>query len=575
MKRLVTLLLALAGLSALLGSCGGGAEKEVATLAVAFRLDEGSPAMSAYIGDPTRDPFELPAGPYYIEAVDQDDVVISLGSVDIEDDDVVDFPADFEAAGGVADGERAEPLITLAGFLIDVELAEYTFLEIVTGGFSESPFDPALELQTADFDALIEIYDEIAAQEEAVMAALSEVEGRAEVSSGILYVRSPWAPSPQSFGGCRQAVDSYYESLHGCERGAILNFPLIDLIGGCEPLRWRTLGEIEETELRAQVYEREHQKWQRAQDRGRRLQELQGEWRVYASGLAGPGGGAALEERIRRDLGALLGVADDPAMADLRDRLTETFVQRVAVENPQLRRTPTPVATPTPSPTPIATPTATPTPIPEETPTPEETPVMTPELAETPTPQVIETPTPEVTETATAEPSPTPTPEATETPTPETATPTPEARVVTAVGDPAYPDIPVEPGCTVVKATMTLTFSIDGGEIISGEGHWEQSCTKPGCEEPANTSADFIFAGTYSPDLEAWDQGVVKGSFSGTFTSAWSGSARVDCELTPISWEDDGPWQATLEGGIVRGSLVLLSGTEFEAPAQFQLTVQG
>jgi len=530
MKRLGILMLTLIGLTSLLGGCGG--QEETGILAVAFRLDEGSPAMSAYIGDPTRDPFELPAGPYYIEAVDQDDVVISLGSVNIEDDDVVDFPADFEAAGGVADEERAEPLITLAGFLIDVELAEYTFLEIVTGGFSESPFDPALELQTADFDGLLAMYDEIAAQEDAVMAALSEVEGRAEVSLGILYVRSPWAPAPQLFGGCHQAVGSYYDSLHGCENKGIL----AGVIEDCDPMRWRTLEEIEEIELRAQAYEREHQKWERAEDAGRRLRELQGEWREYASGLAGPGGRAALEERIRRDLGALLSAADDPARARVRDRLTESFVNRVALENPQLRRTATPVATPTPSPTPIATPTATPsptpTPIPEETPTPEETPVITPEPTETPAAE---------------------------------ETPTAEAQQVTTVGQFAYY---VKPECAIEQNTMTLTFNTSGGEV-TGEGDAAESCPPPeGCPGTGDVSFHWQFRGTYSPDSK---------TFSGTFdeqdevpshTFSTQGDEKV-CTFDGLVTRDyTGTWQATLEDGVVSGS------HDGVGPLKFNLSVQ-
>jgi hypothetical protein len=195
MKRLSILLVAFVALAALLGSCGGGGEEEVATLAVAFRLDEGSPVMVAYIGDPAEDPWQLPAGRYYIEALDQDDVLLSLGAVDVEDGDVVEFPPSFEAAGGVADPEEAEPLITLASLLIDLELAKYKFLEMVTGGFSETPFDPSVEFDEADFQDLAAMYEEIAAQGDSVLAALDKIEGRAEVSLRIPYVRSLWAPA--------------------------------------------------------------------------------------------------------------------------------------------------------------------------------------------------------------------------------------------------------------------------------------------------------------------------------------------------------------------------------------------
>jgi hypothetical protein len=214
MKRLVTLLLTLAGLTALLSSCGGG-EGEPATLAVAFRLDEGSPVMVAYIGDPAEDPFELERGRYYIEAVDEDDVLLSLGAVDIEDGDVVEFPPSFEAAGGVAALEGAEPLITVASFLIDVGLAEYDYLEVITGGFTESPFDPTIELHADDFRKISDTYTEIAAQENAVDSALSQIEGRAQVSLGISYVRSPWAAASGSFEEIDKAVGDFFDHTSG------------------------------------------------------------------------------------------------------------------------------------------------------------------------------------------------------------------------------------------------------------------------------------------------------------------------------------------------------------------------
>jgi hypothetical protein len=52
MRRLVALAAALAGLSAMLVSCGGGGQEAGGVLAVAFRLDEGYPVMVAYAGDP-------------------------------------------------------------------------------------------------------------------------------------------------------------------------------------------------------------------------------------------------------------------------------------------------------------------------------------------------------------------------------------------------------------------------------------------------------------------------------------------------------------------------------------------
>lgn len=215
MKRLVTLLLALVGLTVVLGSCGGGGEEEeAAILAVAFRLDEGSPVLIAYAGDPDEEPFEPPAGRYYIEAVDQDDVVISLGEVVVEDGGAVELPSPLDAAGGVADPEQAESLITIASFLVDLELAEYELLEIATGGFAESPFAAAVEIDTAEVMGLVGMHADIGLQEEAVLEAISKVEGRAEVSRGSRYVSSAAAAAPGGFDEIKRKMDDAFKPEH-------------------------------------------------------------------------------------------------------------------------------------------------------------------------------------------------------------------------------------------------------------------------------------------------------------------------------------------------------------------------
>ena len=107
MKRLRVVILALAGLAALLVGCGSG-DEEASVMAVAFRLDEGSPVLVAYAGDPEQEPFEPPAGRYYIEAVDQDDVVLSLGEVEVEDGGAVELPLSLKEAGGVAESGQAD-----------------------------------------------------------------------------------------------------------------------------------------------------------------------------------------------------------------------------------------------------------------------------------------------------------------------------------------------------------------------------------------------------------------------------------------------------------------------------------
>jgi len=208
MRRLSVLAMALAGLTALFAGCGGGGE-EAGVLAVAFRLDEGSPLMSAYVGEPAEEPFWLPAGRYYIQALDQDDVVVSLGAVTVKDGEAVDLPPSLAAAGGVADAQRAEPLRAIANFLVDVELAEYAFLEIVSGGFELPPFDSGVEVDATDVEALFEMYAEIGAQEDALRLALSQIEAGATVSASASYVRSRWAPPPGPWEFFKKKADEW------------------------------------------------------------------------------------------------------------------------------------------------------------------------------------------------------------------------------------------------------------------------------------------------------------------------------------------------------------------------------
>ncbi len=228
MTRLGTLALTLLGLAVLLVGCGGGEDESGnAVLAVAFRLDEGTPLMAAYVGDPTEDPFELPAGRYYIEALDQDEVGVSLRAVDVEEGDGVELPASLEDAGGVVDPERAKPLVTVASFLLDVELAELTFLEVATGGFTELPFDPAVEFGPTAFIEVTQMYGDIGEEGDAVLEAIADIEGRAQASLNASYVRSSWAAAPGDFDEIKQGAREFVDLTLGVrdhQRQRILEF---------------------------------------------------------------------------------------------------------------------------------------------------------------------------------------------------------------------------------------------------------------------------------------------------------------------------------------------------------------
>jgi hypothetical protein len=587
MKSLSILPLAFVAVAALLGSCGGGGEEEVATLAVAFRLDEGSPVMVAYIGDPAEDPFQLPAGRYYIEALDQDDVLLSLGTVDIEDGDAVDFPSSFEAAGGVEDPEEAAPLITLASFLIDLELAKYESLEIVTGGFSESPFDPSVELDEADFQGLAAMYEEIAAQEDSVLGALDKIEGRAEVSLRIPYVRFPWAPA-EDMKEVRQAILGYFIMI-------ISETPRFKEAGYAVP---ESIGDVmikTAEEFGAQVHEE-----RKTPLNSEGLLDKKRKWEEYAKTVGAdlPG----LQKKISSDLKQLF-----PGLtSEQLDDWTKAYVNEIAEAVPELAKT-TPALAATPTPTPAPTPS--PTPTPETTPTPaadigwiegyvaemseawldmglsgidvavyaddlrqcliqamqagatrEEAeadlcpfwlfqPIPTPEAQETPTAEPEETPPPEPTETPTAEPEETPTPEATPSP---TATPTPEGQQVTAKGSFTHLKPPLSERWKRTENSVTLNFNTAGG-LVTGNGR--------------TVLHDFEY------DCDFWEQYDFRGEYSaatGQFNGTWESSWNDECSTFGLV-ESTGTWEATLAGGTIVGT-AKFEGTEY---ATFELTVQG
>jgi len=600
MRRLVALATAAVGLSAMLGGCGGGGGEDASVLAVAFRLDEGSPVMSAYVGDPTKDPFLLPAGRYYVEALDENDVSVSLGAIDIEPGEAVDIPPSLAAAGGVADPEQAEPLKTLANFLVDADLAEYAFLEIVTGGFEQPPFDPAVEVETADVETLFGMYEDILAQQDGLLAAFRQVQTRAQVSGSVPYVSSRWAQDGEELDQPFFRVQTLFDAL---------------------PQDWE---EKERAQQEAEAALARETDWVMTWNRDLRTgvlrpgfgiektlewEEKHREWEHYAKYLverlpsAGDEASLAqaqkeLDGAIRSDFEAWLAknrVTDFPA--DAVDVFVNYFVAETFAAAGQPVSVPTPPAgfwgasTPAPNtgwiedyvqavgeqwvdegygveavvaaenlkvclteaveagasrdeaiaqcPTKAFKPTATPQPT--ETPAAEETETPAAEETETPVPEETETPVPEETETPAAEETETPVPEETETPTPEpTATPTPQGQDVTATGQ--LTDL-YDPSQITVNS-ISLRFNTQGGSV-SGEAHFEKkyqgSCRTASDEWIEGTMVwtwDVVFSGTYFQD-----RGQLDGTAQITFR-------HVTCQRG-AAWSE--PWSATLQGGQVLG----------------------
>ena len=598
MKRQGILALAVAGLTALLGSCGGGGE-EAGVLAVAFRLDEGSPVMSVYVGDPAKDPFELPAGRYYIEALDQDDVVVSLGAVDVKDGAAVDLPPSLATAGGVADAERAEPLKTLANFLVDADLAEYAFLEIATGGFELPPFDSAVEVEVVDVERLFGMYEEILAEEDGVLTAFRQIQARAEVSGRSPYVSSRWAQDGEQLDRPFGRIQALFGDLQTAPFGQERDWK--------EQLR---------AEQEAEAALAKETKWVMtwnqdlqtgvlrpgfAVEKTLEWEEKHREWKHYAKYLverlpsAGDEASLAqaqkeLDGAIRSDFEAWLTknrVTDFPA--DAVDVFVNYFVAETFAAAGQ------PVSVPTPPPGFWGA--STPAPNtgwiedyvqavgeqwvdegygvealvaverlrvclteaaeagasrdeaiakcpakafkPTATPQPTETPAA--EETETPAPEETETPAAEETETPAAEETETPVPEEAETPTPApTATPTPQGQDVTATGQ--LTDL-YDPS-QITANSITLRFNTLGGSV-SGEAHFEKkyqgSCrtaTDEWIEGTIVWAWDVVFGGTYYQD-----RGQLDGTAQITFR-------HVTCQRG-AAWSE--PWSATLQGSQVLG----------------------
>ena len=170
-----------------LGGCGGETAPEPAAdaprhqgiLAIAFGLGDGTPALSGYIGNPTSDPFRLPAGRYYIEAVDAAGLVATLGIQTATDAEVVELPVSLATAGGATRSERGQQLTTVVTALVVAERAKLAALKSISGGFTTELFDVAAVDSPGDFDRLMALFAELAESQADTIGAVDAIEVRA------------------------------------------------------------------------------------------------------------------------------------------------------------------------------------------------------------------------------------------------------------------------------------------------------------------------------------------------------------------------------------------------------------
>jgi len=163
-------------------------------LAVALRFD-GDPTLTVYTGNPQDHLFWLPAGEYYIEAMDSEGLVYEgwreVVKPVADGGDSISISKHVRG-NGQTNEEIASQLQTLADFIISVELAQLTYLEVATAGFQETFQASVGDIKMSDADPFYARLQEIADQEESVFAAIDALESRAKLA---------FADTPQNLNG--------------------------------------------------------------------------------------------------------------------------------------------------------------------------------------------------------------------------------------------------------------------------------------------------------------------------------------------------------------------------------------
>ncbi len=175
------------GISALFGYKGRwldfGPRRSHSVTAIAYRLDDGLPYMSLYIGRPDEHVFTLPPGPYYIEAFDQTGQGISLGSRVVKVDDgrsaFTAFPRDFTKSPSLLSGQETGQVKTLAEFLLLVDYARLSYLEIISNEFSTTPYGVGADIPLSALEPMETLFAEMAKSDKQVTEAAQVFQARA------------------------------------------------------------------------------------------------------------------------------------------------------------------------------------------------------------------------------------------------------------------------------------------------------------------------------------------------------------------------------------------------------------
>lgn len=175
------------GIGALFGYKGGwldfGPRRSHSVTAIAYRVDDGLPYMSLYVGRPDDHPFTIPAGVYYIEAFDQAGQGISLGRVAVTSEDgesaFTAFPRDFVKSPHLLSVLETGHVQTLAEFLLLVDYARLTYIEIVSNGFDNTPYGGEEDIPLSALEPMEALLAEMAQSDKAVTEAAQVFQVRA------------------------------------------------------------------------------------------------------------------------------------------------------------------------------------------------------------------------------------------------------------------------------------------------------------------------------------------------------------------------------------------------------------
>ncbi|MHB9091371.1 MAG: hypothetical protein ACYC7H_08115, partial [Chloroflexota bacterium] len=180
-------------------------------LAVALAVNPGMPvSLRGYIGDPARQPFSLPSGAYYVEVLDGDGRVLSLGKVTVPADGTLRLPSSLAQAGGTKDAARATQLRTIVGFLVRADLTSLTALSGASADFKTALFAAKAKTTQAQLDRLYKRYREVSSQRESVLAAIDALDDRARVSVPTYVAGLNWAPAPGVFGKIKDKLLGFF-----------------------------------------------------------------------------------------------------------------------------------------------------------------------------------------------------------------------------------------------------------------------------------------------------------------------------------------------------------------------------